>query len=236
MNWRIGSLVLGFVLLTVGHGMGLFAAPAEAAMGQTGRILYVHVPTAWLAMVVYTVAFFAAVGALWTQRSGWDASVQAAVEVGVLLNGMLLVQGSIWARPTWGVWWTWDPRLTTAAVLMVLFSVVLLLRHVIEQPARRMTLTAIATIVAYADVPIVYFSVKWWRTLHQDFSSPQTVDETMVLPLRLAAFGMLFLSVGLVAIRQRTVRRRLASEADAPELPDRLEPLVLSGLTNKGGI
>lgn len=220
MKWEIPLGVLGLTLMAVGHGMGLFMAPPEAMMGDVGRILYVHVPTAWMALLVYMISFVAAVGALWTGRRGWDATVEASVEVGVLLNALLLIQGSIWARPTWGVWWTWDPRLTTAAVLLVAFGVVLVLRRTIEQPDRRMVASAVATVVAFVDVPIVYFSVKWWRTLHQPFSSPKTVDKAMASPLQIAAVGVLLLAIALVVARRRLALKTLEQEDAAPDLPD----------------
>lgn len=219
-KWEIPLGALGLILLVVGHGIGLFVAPPEAMMGDVGRILYVHVPTAWVAMVVYVIAFIAAIGTLWGGKRRWDATMEASVEVGVLLNALLLVQGSIWARPTWGVWWTWDPRLTTAAVLLVAFGVVLVLRRTIEQPERRTVASAVATIVAFVDVPIVYFSVKWWRTLHQPFSNPRTVDSDMVTPLRIAAFGMLFLALAFVGLRRRLALQRIAVEDEAPDLPE----------------
>lgn len=219
-KWEIPLGALGLILLVVGHGVGLFVAPPEAMMGDVGRILYVHVPTAWVAMVVYVIAFIAAIGTLWGGKRRWDATMEASVEVGVLLNALLLVQGSIWARPTWGVWWTWDPRLTTAAVLLVAFGVVLVLRRTIEQPERRTVASAVATIVAFVDVPIVYFSVKWWRTLHQPFSNPRTVDSDMVTPLRVAAFGMLFLALAFVGLRRRLALQRIAVEDEAPDLPE----------------
>ena len=219
MSWDRVTLALGFLLVLIGHSLGLFVAPAEAMMGNVGRILYVHVPTAWVALVTFLIAFVAAIGCLWNGRIKWDAAVEAGAEVGVLLNVLLLMQGSIWARPTWGIWWTWDPRLTTTAVMALSFAVVLLLRRVIDAPARRMTVSAVATIVAFVNVPIVYFSVKWWRTLHQPFSSPETVDRMMVLPLRIAAFGMLFIAIGLMGMRWKLAMQGLRVEAEAPELP-----------------
>ena len=234
MKWEHRLALLGVVLLAVGHSMGLFVAPREVMMGDVGRILYVHVPTAWVALVMYLIAFVCAIGTLWTGRRAWDATMEGSVEVGAVLNALLLVQGSIWARPTWGIWWTWDPRLTTAAVLLVLFIVVLVLRRTIEQTERRMTATAVATIVAFVDVPIVYFSVKWWRTLHQPFSNPKTVSSSMVLPLRIAAFGMLFLALGYMLRRRSMALARLAEEDDAPDLPE-LPPQIQTGSSGTNG-
>ena len=228
MKWYHLSGVLGVLLIAIGHGMGLFVAPREAMMGDVGRILYVHVPTAWVALVSFLVAFIAAIGSMWTGRRGWDASTVAAVEVGVLLTFLLLFQGSVWGKATWGVWWTWDPRLTSSAILALVFAVILLLRSVIEQVERRALVTAVATIIAFVDVPIVYYSTKWWNSLHQTHSSPQTVDLEMVLPLRIAAFGMLFLSVAFIGARRRIELRRLEQE-DAPDaLPARAAELKLN--------
>jgi heme exporter protein C len=219
--------LLGITLVALGHFNGLVVAPPEAMMGDVGRILYVHVPTAWVGLTIYLVAFIAAIGSLWTSKLGWDALVEATVEVGVVLNGLLLLQGSIWAKPTWGVYWTWDPRLTTSAVMVVAFGGILVLRSMIDQPSRRMTLSAVATIVAFVNVPITYMSVKWWRTLHQNFSSPDTVSSTMITPLRVAAFGMLFLAIALVIRRWRIANGRLQAEAAASNMPAVPTPLNL---------
>ena len=224
-DFAVGAL--GLVLLLIGHGMGLFVAPPERMMGEVGRILYVHVPTAWVCLVMYTVAFVAAVVALLKGTKGADAWVEASVEVGLLLNVLLLIQGSIWARPTWGVWWTWDPRLTTSAILVVVFAAILVLREIIDSPSKRLTVSAVATILAYVDVPIVYMSIKWWRTLHQNFSSPETVSSSMVMPLRISAFGMLFLALGFAMFRKSLALRRLEAEDAETALPPVPAPLDL---------
>ncbi len=218
---------LGFALLGVAHGFGLFVAPAEAMMGEVGRILYAHVPTAWVALLTFFLGFVCAIGVLWTGRLGWDAAMEGCVEVGVLLNFMLLVQGSLWAKPTWGVFWTWDPRLTSALVMCVSFAAVLVLRSLVHQVERRMTLSAVATILFFVNVPVVYMSVKWWNSLHQTQSTPETVDAMMVLPLRLAAFGMLFIAIGLCMARGRLALARLQREQEASDLPPEPVPLVL---------
>jgi heme exporter protein C len=112
-------------------------------------------------------------------------------------------------------------------MMFIMFGVVLLLRNLISDPARRLTLSAVAAILAFVDVPIVYFSVKWWNSLHQPWSSPETVSQTMHLPLRMAAFGMLFIAAGFIAIRWKTIRVQLEAETRVPDLPDRPEPLQL---------
>ncbi len=228
-RWEIPVGLCGGALVAWGHFNGLVVAPPEAMMGDVGRILYVHVPTAWIGLLTYLAAFSAAIGALWTGKAGWDALVEASVEVGVLLNALLLAQGSIWAKPTWGVYWVWDPRLTTSAVMVIAFGGVLLLRQMIDEPRRRLTVSAVSTVVAFVNVPIVYLSVKWWRTMHQNFSSPETVSSTMVTPLRVAAIGMLLLAVGMIAARWRIGFKRLAHEAAAVDMPAAAQPLEVGG-------
>jgi heme exporter protein C len=226
-RWEIWLGLVGFLMFAGAHYMGLFISPADAMMGDVGRILYAHVPTAWVGLLTYLVAFIAAIGAMITGRAAWDAMVEASVEVGLLLNALLLIQGSLWAKPTWGVYWTWDPRLTTCAIMVVAFGVVLALRRQIDDPQRRLTLSSVATIIAFVNVPIVYMSVKWWRTLHQNFSSPETVDRMMVIPLRIAAFGMLFIATAFVVRRWRIALSTLRLDFEAPDLPETPTPLTV---------
>lgn len=216
--------LVAVVLLLVGSYIGLFVAPAERHMGDVQRIMYVHVPTAWNALLCFTCAFVAAIGSLWTGRERWDATLVAASEAGIVLNGLLLVQGSLWGRATWGVWWDWDVRLTTSLILLLLFIGVLSLRSFAAGTERRASLTAVAAIVAYVDVPLVYFCVRWWRSLHQVQSSPATVDPAMVLPLRLNAFGLLFAAIWFIVRRARLeLARRRASETALPDRIERIE-------------
>ena len=210
---------LGSMLLLIGSYWGLFRAPAESFMGDVQRIMYVHVPTAWNAMLALTFAFGCALVFLIRGGWQWDCRLEAGLEVGVVLSALLCAQGAIWAKPTWGVWWDWDPRLTTTAVMVIAFAGILALRRFVEDPARRAVLSSVATIVAFVDVPIVYFSVKWWNSLHQLQSSPETVSRAFHWPLRINAFGILFLMSGLIALRARVAALRLRSEL-APPLPE----------------
>ena len=216
--------LVAVALLLVGSYTGLFVAPAERHMGEVQRIMYVHVPTAWNALLCFTCAFVAAIGSLWTGRERWDATLVAASEAGIVLNGLLLVQGSLWGRATWGVWWDWDVRLTTSLILLLLFIGVLSLRSFAAGTERKASLTAVAAIVAYVDVPLVYFCVRWWRSLHQIQSSPATVDPAMVLPLRLNAFGLLFAAIWFIVRRARLeLARRRSSETALPDRIERIE-------------
>lgn len=195
--------LLGLILLLIGSYMGLFVAPPERYMGEVQRIMYVHLPSAWTCMLCYLFAFGFAVASIWQHKPKWDALTVGAIEVGAVLNALLLIQGSIWARPTWGVWWDWDVRLTTSLIMLLLFAGVLALRSFVEDPTRRATWTAIATIVAFVDVPLVYFCVRWWRSLHQVQSTPETVSLGMVVPLRLNSIAFLLLVIWMVAQRAR---------------------------------
>jgi heme exporter protein C len=209
-------VALGVALLLWGSSWGLFRAPAEQYMGEVQRIMYVHVPTAWNAMLVLTFAFACALAFLLTNRWTWDNHLEAALEVGVVFSVLLCVQGSMWAKPTWGVWWDWDPRLTTTAVQVFAFGGIIALRAFVDDPVKRAVWSSVACIVAFADVPIVYFSVKWWKSLHQMQSSPETVSKAFHWPLRINAFGILFLWIGLVKLRARVAALRLALETAPP--------------------
>jgi heme exporter protein C len=211
--WIAGA---GVALLVVGSYWGLFQAPRETYMGDVQRIMYVHVPTAWNAMLAFTFAFGCAVASLLRGGYRWDTRLEAAMEVGVVLSSLLCIQGAIWAKPTWGVWWDWDPRLTTTAVLVLAFSGIIALRSFVDDPQRRAVWSAVAAIVAYVDVPIVYFSVKWWNSLHQMQSSPETVSRAFHWPLRINAFGILFLMWGMIALRARIAALRLERQMQPP--------------------
>ena len=211
-------VALGVLLLLWGSTWGLFFAPAEAYMGDVQRIMYVHVATAWNAMLALTFAFVCAVMALWSANTRWDSRLEASIETGVVLSALLCMQGAIWAKPTWGVWWDWDPRLTTTAVLVFAFGGILALRQFVDDPVKRATWSAVAAVIASADVPIVYFSVRWWNSLHQLQSSPETVSRAFHWPLRINALGILFLMIGLISLRTRVAALRREAE-QAPPLP-----------------
>jgi len=206
----------GVLFLLIGSYFGLFVAPPEQFMGETQRIMYVHVPTAWFALVAMTLAFASAVVFLFGGDYDWDARMEASIEVGVVLAFLLCCQGAIWAKPTWGVWWDWDPRLTTTAVLLFAFVGILALRKFVEDPHRRGVWSAVATIIAYVDVPIVYFSVKWWNSLHQQQSNPNTVSKPFWIPLRANAFGILLLMTAFIMLRSRVAALRLKHELSPP--------------------
>ncbi len=211
--WASGALAV--VLLTVGTLLGFLYAPVEQYMGITQKIMYVHVPTAWTTLLTFTAAFVASVAWLVGRKWKWDYLLESTIEVGIVLGCLLSVQGAIWARPTWGVWWDWDPRLTSVAVMVLSYAGIAALRSFVDDPVKRATWSAVASAVGYVNVIFVYLCVKWLRTLHQPQSSPSTVDAAMVLPLRVNAFGMIFLAVFLIALRYRMARSERARELEA---------------------
>ena len=148
---------------------GLFVAPPDAVQSDAQRLMYLHVPSAWIAYLAFGVTALASALYLWrrTRSPVWDRLAGASAELGVLFTGLTLLEGSLWGRPVWGVWWAWDARLVTTAVLFFLYIGYLALRRVPAPLDARAKRCAIAALVAFVDVPIVHFSVDWWRTLHQ---------------------------------------------------------------------
>jgi heme exporter protein C len=207
---------IGFALLLAGSYWGLFVAPPETYMGDVQRIMYVHVPTAWNAMLAFSFSFVCAIASLLRGGYRWDARMEASMEVGVVLATLLCIQGALWAKPTWGVWWDWDPRLTTTAVMVLAYAGIIALRGFVDDPARRAVWSAVAGIVAFVDVPIMYFSVKWWNSLHQVQSSPETVSTAFHWPLRVNAIGVLLVMSAMIALRTRIARMRREREMAPP--------------------
>jgi len=152
----LGGLYLAFVF-----------APMDALQKDVQRIMYIHVPTAWVAFFAFFIVFVASLAYLWKRLPEADRLAYASAEIGVLFTALTLIDGSIWGKPTWGAWWTWDARLTTTAILFVIYVGYLMLRSFVEEPERRARLAAVVGIVGFFDVPLIYFSVLWFRTLHQ---------------------------------------------------------------------
>ena len=165
----IGVGIAAIVGVAATVWLGLWVTPPDRYMGNLVRLLYIHPPMAWDAFLAYGVSFCASLLYLWprTRSLVYDRVAGASAEVGVVFTGLTLVTGSIWGRPTWGTWWTWDPLLTTTALLFVLYLGYLALRAVPGAPSARARRNAIAALVAFIDVPVVYFSVSWWKSLHQ---------------------------------------------------------------------
>ncbi len=199
--------------------MGLVWAPTDAVQGDVYRIIYVHVPTAWLAYLAFVVVFLGSIGWLWTRRPWFDALAVASAEIGVLFTGLFIVAGSIWAKPTWGVWWTWDPRLVTTAVMFVMYVGYLLMRGLSNDFERRATRAAILGIVAVVDIPIVHLSVLWMNSQHQlptvlRAAGAPSLDPSMGLTLGVSVLAFTFVYLALMvermAVEAQKQRRVLA--------------------------
>ncbi len=215
---RLGTVsgALATVTLAVGLYLGLVVAPQDFQMGQLQRIMYVHFPS-WIAVALaYFTSFVASILYLVRRQPRFDYWALAGAEIGVVFNITGLITGSLWGRPTWGVYWTWDPRLTTTAIMLVTFAGYLVLRGFIEDPDSRARIAALVATVGFLNVPIVYFSVKWWRTLHQMQSSPSTVDPDMVRPLRVMMVAFVFLASYLMS--RRFLLARLEGDAEQETL------------------
>ncbi|MDO8461966.1 MAG: cytochrome c biogenesis protein CcsA [Deltaproteobacteria bacterium] len=218
------KVILIFLILFFAFAQywGLVRAPADRMMGDVYRILFVHVPAAWNALLLLTVSFVGCLLYLLRRKEFWDRLAHSSMEIGLVLTGLVLPLGSLWAKPTWGVWWTWDPRLTTTMILFILYAGVLILRQLIDDPVRRAKISSAVGLLIYLNVPIVYLSVRWWRSLHQLQSSPSTMDPQMVLALRLNAFALLGLAVFFLVQRMRLLKREaLIEEKESlpPPLP-----------------
>ncbi len=189
---------LAVVAVLVGLAAGLGYAPREAVQGNVQRIMYIHVPSVLTAYLAFGLVFIGSAAYLATRRPGWDRLAAAASEIGVLFTGVVIASGSIWGRPTWGVWWTWDARLTSTAVLFLVYLGYLLLRAMIEEPEARARYAAVVGIVGAVNIPIVHFSVYWWRALHQPATilapgrAPLSPSLGLPLALNWVAFTLLF--------------------------------------------
>jgi heme exporter protein C len=154
------------ILLVAATGMVFFYAPEEAVMGQVQRVFYFHVAAGWVGMLGFLVAAVAGVVYLRSGRHNWDIVGLSAVEIGMIFAFINIVTGSIWARPIWNTWWTWDPRLTTATIMELIYAAYLMLRQGIEDPDRRARFGAVYAIVGFLSVPLTFFSARLFRTIH----------------------------------------------------------------------
>lgn len=204
--WTVTVIVLGLIGI-VNLYLALIWSPPEQQMGNLVRIMYFHVSSAWIAFLSFFITFVAAVMSLFRKQSRlfWDRYAVSSAEIGVLFTSLTLISGSLWAKPIWNTWWTWDPRLTTTLILWFLYIGYLLLRGTIESVERRIRASAIYAIIAFVDVPIIHESVTWWRSIH-----PTVIDETgfhmpsaMVLTLMFGFFAFLCIYAVLLQLRVR---------------------------------
>ena len=210
---------------------GLWGAPEDAVQREAQRLMYLHVPTAWLAYLAFAVTAIASGLFLWprTRSLVWDRLAGASAELGVLFTGLALLMGALWGKPVWGVWWAWDARLVTTAVLFFLYLGYLALRRIPGDPIANGKRNAIAALIAFVDVPIVHFSVEWWRTLHQKATvfNPElsaNIDGVMALTLWIGVIAFTILYVYLLDRRYRLAA--LEDELDAREVTAAIEARI----------
>ena len=189
-------LALTFISMMVSIGLIFLYVPTDAIEGIPQRIFYFHVPVAWIGMLAFGVLAFAGVMYLWKKDERWDWVARAAAEIGAIFITLALVTGSIWGRTTWGTWWTWDARLTTTLILWFIYIAYIMLRGYMGRTPASARSAAVLGIIGVIDVPIIYESVNWWRTLHPqaEVGTPGALPPSVVLTLMisLASFTLLY--------------------------------------------
>ena len=215
---RIGIPLAGglsAVLFAVGLWLVFAGSPADYQQGETVKIMYVHVPAAWLGMASYSLMALSALGTLVWRHPLADVSAKALAPIGAAFTLLCLVTGSLWGKPMWGTWWVWDARLTSVLVLFLMYAGIMALWNAFEDPARAGRAVAVLTLVGFVNIPIVKFSVDWWNTLHQPASvirlDGPTIHPSMLTPLLVMAFAFTALLVALhmMGMRNEILARRI---------------------------
>src|SRR6476646_1770898 len=215
-RWQIFGW-FAFLFLIASQIIAIAISPPDRDMGDLQKIMYVHVPAAWMTMLAPLTVLVFGIRYLWKRREEDDLLAAAAAEVAATFAGLTLLLGMLWARPTWGVWWTWDARLTSTLVLFLILAGYLSLRALIDDREQRAQWSAAVGVLGAINVPIVYMSVRWWRTIHQIQSSPSTVDPAYVLGLRLNAFAFLFVMIYFIRRRYEAALMERAAEHAAED-------------------
>jgi len=210
--WALAVFLLS---ITVGLYMAFFTAPADYQQGESARIMYVHVPAAWMAMFCYTVmAVASAVSLIWKHPLA-DVSARATAPIGAAFTFLSLATGSLWGKPMWGTWWVWDARLTSVLVLLFLYIGYMALQGAFDDRVRAAKASAILALVGFVNVPIIKFSVDWWNTLHQPASvikmGGSSIHPSMLWPLLIMAiaFKAYYVWVLMVRMRQELVANKV---------------------------
>jgi heme exporter protein C len=207
---------LSAVILAVGLWAS-FNAPADYQQGLTVRIMYIHVPFAWLAMLCYTLMAASALGTLVWRHPLADVALKSAAPIGAAFTFLALVTGSIWGKPMWGTWWVWDARLTSVFVLFLMYLGLIALTRALGDAQRSARAVAVLALIGFINIPIIKFSVDWWNTLHQGESvfrlDGPTIATSMLWPLMVMALGftLLFFTLHMMAMRTEILRRRVAT-------------------------
>jgi heme exporter protein C len=216
MTKRIVLGAVAILLVIAAAYASFFIAPQERTMGLIQRIFYFHAATAWAGEMTFFVCFLANLLYIWKRQPKYDWLGVSSAEVGLACMTVVLITGPIWAHPVWGIWWTWDARLTSTFVLWLLYVSYLLLRSLIEEPERRALLSALFGIFAFLDVPLVFFSIRWWRTQHPQpvimGGSGSGLDPTMSKVFFFSVLAMHVLAAFLIV--ERYALEKVKSELD----------------------
>ena len=211
LRWTVLPPAVGVSMLALLVG-ALVAAPREAVEGDVQRLFYIHLPSILAAYLAFGVVFVASVIVLWRRDLRWDAVARGAAMVGVLFTGLTLATGMLWGKPVWGVYWTWDARLTSTLVLFLIYAAYLLARSVADQlDEQAARYAAVFAIIGVLDIPLISMSVRWWRTLHpqpivlRGMERPALPGE-MLLVLLIAFIGIMLLALWLLILRSETER------------------------------
>ncbi|WP_068310720.1 heme ABC transporter permease [Polycladidibacter hongkongensis] len=214
LPWLIGACVL---VSAIGLYMAFFSAPEDYQQGNTVRIMFVHVPSAWLALFCYGMMSVSSIGSLVWKHPLADVSAKAAAPIGATFTFLALFTGAVWGKPMWGTWWVWDARLTSMLVLFIMYLGIIALWKTFDDPAKAAPKIAVLTLVGSLNLPIIKFSVDWWNTLHQPASVFRTdgpsIATSILVPLLVMAlaFTLLFVAMHLSAMRNEIFRRRIRS-------------------------
>lgn len=216
---RILPWLAGLTALVLAAGLYMsFTSEGDYQQGYTVRIMYVHVPSAWLAMMCYSVMAISAIGTLVWRHPIADVSHKAAAPIGAAFTLIALITGSLWGKPMWGTWWVWDARLTSVLVLFLMYLGLIALNRAMDDPSRAARVSAVLILVGFVNIPIIKFSVEWWNTLHQPASvirmGGSAIDAEFLWPLLTMAIGftLLFFTLHIAAMRNEIWRRRVAAQ------------------------
>ena len=211
-----GLTILTALLLAIGLYLS-WTAPDDYQQGATVKIMFIHVPNAWLSMMVWGVMSIAALGTLVWRHPLADVAQKAAAPIGACFTFLALTTGSLWGRPMWGTYWEWDARLTSVLILFLMYLGLMALWRAVDDPSRAARAAAVLTLVGAINLPIIKFSVDWWNTLHQPASvmrmGGSALDKSFLIPLLVmaVAFTLLFVTLHLAAMRNEILRRRVRS-------------------------
>ncbi|PYE89299.1 heme ABC transporter permease [Phyllobacterium leguminum] len=211
LPWLAG---LSALVLAIGLTMSI-NAPDDYQQGMTVKIMFIHVPFAWLSMMCYTLMALAALGTLVWRHPLADVCAKAAAPIGAAFTALALITGSLWGKPMWGTWWVWDARLTSVFVLFLMYLGIIALSRALDDPAKSARAAAVLTLVGFVNIPIIKFSVDWWNTLHQPASvlraGGSAIDPSLLWPLLVMALGftLLFFTLHMMAMRNEIWRRRV---------------------------